>query len=602
MAYSRQRAVSDGTLQRLDVAIYYIRRADISVLLDGVRTDQWSWAGNSDAVQFPSPIPSGVEVTIVRATQADRVIHEFAKGAKFVNTSMDEDFRQMLYLAQEYTEGGGPKDFFADVDMHGFKLRNVGDPVLPGDAVNLQSMNREYQSITDTANLAVAIANGVDAKATDAQIKAANAQTVANKASDWTSRRRVNIRDFGAIPIEENVNFDSGDAILAALAFCRANNNAGLDIGTGTYITTKSIILYQRDSMWGYGQNVSTIQLSGNAKFQTFRGYAIDSIDLRDFKLTKGGTVDTGLDIGTSRRGVYSNIGVSGFKIGVNLDIGEVLVANYWNRLTNIEVSCPSRETVGSVAFQLGNNVNVQFPDTDYNTLVGCKSFTCETAIKMTNAIGCQITGHQCTVVGNALIIESGNNNVVELVAENCTNMGYATAKARGNRLNLYNDGDLAKAFADAGWNYHIGQIHGVPTMANDSRELDCRIIDRVMTSFSTPLKKICSVLTNANHAAYTVTITYSGHTIGETAFAGVQVFDVRRTGVSTPTATLVRSTGPSAKVTAIASFNGNMEFNLSGSSSGNLTVCNVCVEVMGSQSLEVYPWVKPVAYTRLPA
>ena len=141
MTYSRQRAVSDGTLQRLDLTIGYIKRADISVLLNGVNTDNYTWAGSSNAVQFPAPIPNGVEVTLVRSTQSDKVINVFSSGAAFTNSAMDKDFQQMLYLAQEYTEGGGQVEFFSDIDMHGFSIHNVKDGVLPGDAVNFKQLN-----------------------------------------------------------------------------------------------------------------------------------------------------------------------------------------------------------------------------------------------------------------------------------------------------------------------------------------------------------------------------------------------------------------------------------------------------------------------------
>lgn len=174
--YSRQRAVSDGTLQRLDVAISYIRRADINVLLDGVQTSNWSWAGNSDAIQFPSPIPNGVEVTIVRTSQNDRVIHEFTKGAAFVNSSMDDDFRQMLFLAQEYTEGAGQTDFFHDIDMHGFRIKNLADGVDPGDVVT----KAQLDSVSGDANAAATAANAAASAALAAASSAADAARQAN--------------------------------------------------------------------------------------------------------------------------------------------------------------------------------------------------------------------------------------------------------------------------------------------------------------------------------------------------------------------------------------------------------------------------------------
>lgn len=156
MTYSRQRAVSDGTLQRLDVAIQYMRRADIFVLFDGVLTDAWAWAGNSDAIQFPVPVPSGVEVTVLRRSRINQIIHQFNKGAKFVNSSVDEDFQQLLFLAQEYTEGGGQSEFFTDVDMHGFRVINLGRATQPGDAIPLFQYNEDLGKAPEALALAQA--------------------------------------------------------------------------------------------------------------------------------------------------------------------------------------------------------------------------------------------------------------------------------------------------------------------------------------------------------------------------------------------------------------------------------------------------------------
>lgn len=141
MAYSRQDAVSDGTLQVLDVSIQYMRRADVFVLLDDVLTTDWGWVGVLNSIAFPAPLAAGVKVTVVRRTRQDKVIHEFAKGALFNSTTMDTDFRQMLYLAQEYTEGGGFTDLFSDLNMHGFRLTNLGAGVAPSDAATMAQLN-----------------------------------------------------------------------------------------------------------------------------------------------------------------------------------------------------------------------------------------------------------------------------------------------------------------------------------------------------------------------------------------------------------------------------------------------------------------------------
>lgn len=109
MEYSRQRAVSDGTLQVLPLSLRYFRREDISVALSDQTIPVWEWLGSINSIRFDTPVPNGVHVTVTRKTQIDKNIHEFDLGAKFIARSMDDDFRQLLFLAQEYSEnfGGG---------------------------------------------------------------------------------------------------------------------------------------------------------------------------------------------------------------------------------------------------------------------------------------------------------------------------------------------------------------------------------------------------------------------------------------------------------------------------------------------------------------
>lgn len=163
--YSRQEHLSDGTLLVVDLSIGYIRRSDIRVLLDKVKTDDWVWIPSQDAIRFPTPIPAGVLVTITRSTQMDQVINVFDKGASFTNRAMDTDFRQMLYLAQEYTEGAGIKDFYNDLNMHGFKITNLDDSDTPLGAVNKRQLDAAVADAPAAAEAARQAAEAANAAA-----------------------------------------------------------------------------------------------------------------------------------------------------------------------------------------------------------------------------------------------------------------------------------------------------------------------------------------------------------------------------------------------------------------------------------------------------
>lgn len=138
MAYSTQRAVSDGTMTYLDLSIGYQSRNDIKVFYNDLPASpsSWSWAGTTDKrINFTSPVPNGVEVLVQRTTRLDRIINIFSGAAKFTNVTMDMNFEQVLFLTQEAVEGSALSDIFNDVDFHNYKIKNLGPAVDDNDAI-----------------------------------------------------------------------------------------------------------------------------------------------------------------------------------------------------------------------------------------------------------------------------------------------------------------------------------------------------------------------------------------------------------------------------------------------------------------------------------
>ena len=401
---------------------------------------------------------------------------------------------------------------------------------------------------------------------------------------------------FGALIEDQSPGFDSGPAIQAAKLVAEARKLI-LALPNGMLNCSSDVVINPGTTIYGNGQEVSEIKMTGTAKFISLREHTVDFADLRDFKIRQGGTATRGLDIGTLRRSTVTNVYVFGFTVGVVLDMGVNLVANYWNRLTNVTAECTGQLAVGSIGFLFGTNIHATYPDTDYNVLIGCKSFQCETALFGVNMIGCNITGHQCTVVGTALNLLSGNNNKIQLVAENCLRMGGAAAAANGNILDLYNDGDLATPFEDNGWNFHQGQILGQQLLANASREIDSFVKDRINSSHTGANRSLFIVTTDAPHAAYTVTTTCSGYIAGTSAFASIQVWDVIRNSGGTPVVTLVRTTGDAVLYTTVAP-NGEVVWYINGTA-GQLTVANTTVNIQGFSTTQSNPYAKFINYKR---
>lgn len=203
VSYSIQREVSDGTLSRIVLRIEYEDKESISVyvddtLLDGTGKYKWQWDGD-DIVITPN-VPQGSEVLIRRLTAIDKMLHSFEAGAVFNNQSMDENFRQLLHIAQEYSEGSGITDVFSDIDMHGYKIKNVGFATEDGDVVTL----KQYREDALGAHHAKEEALG---HAEDAEYSSALAKTSAGTAVSASKRAEL-ILDNVAV-LEESTKLES---------------------------------------------------------------------------------------------------------------------------------------------------------------------------------------------------------------------------------------------------------------------------------------------------------------------------------------------------------------------------------------------------------
>ena len=119
MAFSIQRAVSDGTMTLLPVSIEYFDREEISVLFDGVmNARQWAWVGTTDStLSFTPAVADGVVVMLVRSTDISALRHQFSLGAQFTSQSLDESLLQILHIAQEAKEGSNLGEIFKNLNF-----------------------------------------------------------------------------------------------------------------------------------------------------------------------------------------------------------------------------------------------------------------------------------------------------------------------------------------------------------------------------------------------------------------------------------------------------------------------------------------------------
>ncbi len=188
MARSTQRAVSDGTLVLLDLSIHYLDRSEITVYFNAALTTGWAWVGKTaKQIKFTPAVPNGVEVLVKRTTNISKLRHEFSSGAAFVARVLDEDLTQVLHIAQEASEANLSGQFYSDIDMHNYRIRNIGTAVDNTDALTLgqykADANGAFASKTAAAASATAAANSATAAAGSATTAWNSETAAANSAS-----------------------------------------------------------------------------------------------------------------------------------------------------------------------------------------------------------------------------------------------------------------------------------------------------------------------------------------------------------------------------------------------------------------------------------
>lgn len=416
----------------------------------------------------------------------------------------------------------------------------------------------------------------------------------------------LNVLDFGADPTGTN---DSRAQIQAAIDAGLATNRP-VFIPAGTYRIASVLTLSSSSTpylngvkIYGAGTKQTVLNCTGTGFVQSNQTQVNDNIQVSDLTVLNGSSsANRGMDIGTLRNSLFTNVVVKDFDICWSVRVNQG-VANWWNRFYTCEAW--STNASGSIGWELGNDgLNVpttglpNIPDLDYNDFYGCKSFDCEVGIQVQYAIGCTISGHQCNSVTTALQIYKGNNNFIELNAEAATNMGFSQSPALANTLSLYNDGRLASDFVDGGLNEVVNQILKQPSLANPFRILDCFVRDRIYASFTAASKNIFQAAFTAPEVAVTVTTTTSGYIETVSEFASVQVWDITRTAGGAFTVTPIRTTGTAGVLTATAG-SGNVVWSIAGNAS-HATVAQVIVEMQGVGVVQSYPYMESLGYLRV--
>ena len=159
--YSVQRETSDGSLEVVTIKIPYEDKSTLHVLVDDIQitseaqqTTPYTWVWDGQKVRISPAVASGSEVLIRRVSTADQMKNIFNGQAQFTDQAMDENFKQLLWLAQEYGEGSGLRDVFSNINMHGYKITNTGWATDPDDVVTYGQYLQDAQGARQAAQKA----------------------------------------------------------------------------------------------------------------------------------------------------------------------------------------------------------------------------------------------------------------------------------------------------------------------------------------------------------------------------------------------------------------------------------------------------------------
>lgn len=159
--YSVQRETSDGSLEVVTIKIPYEDKNTLHVLVDDIQitseaqqTTPYTWVWDGQKVRISPAVASGSEVLIRRVSTADEMKNIFNGQAQFTDQAMDENFKQLLWLAQEYGEGSGLRDVFSNINMHGYKITNTGWATDPDDVVTYGQYLQDAQGARQAAQKA----------------------------------------------------------------------------------------------------------------------------------------------------------------------------------------------------------------------------------------------------------------------------------------------------------------------------------------------------------------------------------------------------------------------------------------------------------------
>lgn len=254
MAYSYQEVISDGSLTTLGISIGFTAQADITVLYDGELLPtgtnvgrNWVWS-DAKIITFrmgttTTAIPNGVVIRVDRNTSVQVIRHVFSVqaggggSAKFTNSTMDENFQQFLYTAQESVDRTNAaieaSDDAVAASANAMLVANAASVTAGTANTTANAANATAGTALTNANTAIISANDANDTADAAALTAAGAVTTANAATT-TAGNAVTTAN-AAVTTANAASTTAGNAVTTANT---ANTNASNAVSTANTANT----------------------------------------------------------------------------------------------------------------------------------------------------------------------------------------------------------------------------------------------------------------------------------------------------------------------------------------------------------------------------
>lgn len=154
MAYSYVRYTGNGSTVNYSFPFQYLSADHVKVRINGELTTLFSFL-NANTIQLFSAAPVESVIEIRRETPKDNPIVNFTDGSVLLERDLDLIATFDLYIAQESEDLVGEVmniDSTGNFDAEGRRIKNVGDPVADGDAVNKGTLVYEYPKVSVVAD------------------------------------------------------------------------------------------------------------------------------------------------------------------------------------------------------------------------------------------------------------------------------------------------------------------------------------------------------------------------------------------------------------------------------------------------------------------